>query len=149
MARQPLPHPRLVGLVHALECDAVFCDDALGLGMAMMRRFAICDDAAILQMVRRFGFAMMRWDRWGCGKGKQWLPSWISLMWVGRLGCEAVCRIHRILIKNAGVGSKMVRLYTANGYLEETHQVFNEMSERDDCVFWVVIILAWICKRRY
>ncbi|GAB2257952.1 hypothetical protein Droror1_Dr00014112 [Drosera rotundifolia] len=38
MARQPLPHPRLVGLVHDLECDAVFCDDALGLGMAMMRR---------------------------------------------------------------------------------------------------------------
>ncbi|GAB2229037.1 hypothetical protein Droror1_Dr00023172 [Drosera rotundifolia] len=104
MARQPLSHPRLVGLVHALECDAVFCDDALGLGMTMMRRFAICDDAAILQ-----------------GKGKQWLRPWMSLMWVGRLGCEAICRIRRILIKNAGVGSKLVRLYATNGYLEEAH----------------------------
>ncbi|GAB2237282.1 hypothetical protein Droror1_Dr00027164 [Drosera rotundifolia] len=102
MARQPLPLPRLVGLVHALECDAVFCDDGLGLGMAMMRRFAICDDAAILQ------------DS----------------------------------IKNAECWVQVVRPYVANGYLEEAHRVFDEMLEKDECVFWVVIILAWICKRR-
>lgn len=50
----------------------------------------------------------------------------------------------RILIKNAGVGSKLVRLYAANGYLEEAHQVFDEMSERDECAFvWNSLISGY------
>ncbi|KNA10730.1 hypothetical protein SOVF_141640 [Spinacia oleracea] len=46
-------------------------------------------------------------------------------------------RIHRlipqkILSKNVGVVSKLLRLYAANGRVEEAHQLFDEMPKRND-----------------
>ncbi|GMH19701.1 hypothetical protein Nepgr_021542 [Nepenthes gracilis] len=58
-------------------------------------------------------------------------------------------RIHRlipakILRKNAGVASKLVRLYASNGHVDEAHQVFDEMSQRDESAFvWNSLISGY------
>ncbi|XP_021725732.1 pentatricopeptide repeat-containing protein At4g25270, chloroplastic-like [Chenopodium quinoa] len=58
-------------------------------------------------------------------------------------------RIHRlipqkILSKNAGVVSKLLRLYATNGRIEEAHQLFDEMPRRDDSAFaWNSLISGY------
>ncbi|KAL8141481.1 hypothetical protein V2J09_014513 [Rumex salicifolius] len=49
-------------------------------------------------------------------------------------------RIHRLiptsmLRRNTGVASKLLRLYAANGRMEDAHQLFDEMSNRDESTF--------------
>ncbi|GAB2229985.1 hypothetical protein Droror1_Dr00014241 [Drosera rotundifolia] len=87
MARQPLPHPRLVGLVHALEFDAVFCDDVLGLEMTMIRRF--CRWCSGLGLRRCVGFG----NGDDCGStelGFRWNSSELvgSIGGMGSMGLE-------------------------------------------------------------
>ncbi|KAL8226764.1 hypothetical protein R6Q57_016596 [Mikania cordata] len=58
-------------------------------------------------------------------------------------------RIHRvipgkIIRRNAGVASKLLRLYASNGYMEEAHQVFDYMSERNSSAFvWNSLISGY------
>lgn len=58
-------------------------------------------------------------------------------------------RIHRliptkILSKNVGVVSKLLRLYAANGRVEEAHQLFDEMPKRDESAFaWNSLISGY------
>ncbi|GAB2265369.1 hypothetical protein Dimus_000428 [Dionaea muscipula] len=58
-------------------------------------------------------------------------------------------RVHRlippkILRKNVGVASKLVRLYAFNGLIEEAHEVFDGMSKRDESAFvWNSLISGY------
>ncbi|CAO2839029.1 unnamed protein product [Amaranthus hypochondriacus] len=58
-------------------------------------------------------------------------------------------RIHRlipskILCKNVGVVSKLLRLYASNGRVEEAHQLFDEMPNRDESAFvWNSLISGY------
>eukprot|EP00257_Ricinus_communis_P021510 XP_015581021.1 pentatricopeptide repeat-containing protein At4g25270, chloroplastic [Ricinus communis] len=58
-------------------------------------------------------------------------------------------RIHRliptsILRKNTGVSSKLLRLYASCGYMDEAHQMFDEMSNRDESAFaWNSLIAGY------
>ncbi|CAL1371541.1 unnamed protein product [Linum trigynum] len=58
-------------------------------------------------------------------------------------------RIHRLLPsallhKNFGVAAKLLRLYAASGYLDEAHQVFDQMSRRKDSAFtWNSLIAGY------
>ncbi|KAJ9539722.1 hypothetical protein OSB04_026228 [Centaurea solstitialis] len=58
-------------------------------------------------------------------------------------------RIHRLiplklLRRNVGVSSKLLRLYASNGYIEEAHQVFDYMSERNSSAFaWNSLISGY------
>ncbi|GAB4858746.1 Pentatricopeptide repeat-containing protein At4g25270, chloroplastic, partial [Ancistrocladus abbreviatus] len=64
-------------------------------------------------------------------------------------------RIHRlippkILRKNVGVASKLLRLYASNGRIEEAHQVFDHMSRRDKSAFvWNSLISGYADLGRY
>ncbi|PWA49433.1 tetratricopeptide-like helical domain-containing protein [Artemisia annua] len=67
-------------------------------------------------------------------------------------GLEAIeqgIRIHRLipeklLRRNVGVSSKLLRLYASNGYIEEAHQVFDYMSERNMSSFaWNSLISGY------
>ncbi|XP_019104125.2 pentatricopeptide repeat-containing protein At4g25270, chloroplastic [Beta vulgaris subsp. vulgaris] len=58
-------------------------------------------------------------------------------------------RIHRliprkILSQNVGVVSKLLRLYAANGRVEEAHQLFDEMPKRNESAFaWNSLISGY------
>nr|XP_043631680.1 pentatricopeptide repeat-containing protein At4g25270, chloroplastic [Erigeron canadensis] len=58
-------------------------------------------------------------------------------------------RIHhlipeKLLRRNVGVSSKLLRLYATNGYIEEAHQVFDYMSERKSYAFaWNSLISGY------
>ncbi|KAK1421395.1 hypothetical protein QVD17_23696 [Tagetes erecta] len=62
---------------------------------------------------------------------------------------ELGIRIHRVipgklLRRNAGVASKLLRLYASNGYMEEAHQVFDYMSQRNSSAFvWNSLISGY------
>ncbi|XP_057475600.1 pentatricopeptide repeat-containing protein At4g25270, chloroplastic [Actinidia eriantha] len=58
-------------------------------------------------------------------------------------------RIHRLipeklLRKNVGLSSKLLRLYASGGHIENAHQVFDQMSKRNDSVFaWNSLISGY------
>ncbi|KAM0069185.1 putative tetratricopeptide-like helical domain superfamily [Helianthus debilis subsp. tardiflorus] len=62
---------------------------------------------------------------------------------------ELGIRIHRViptklLRRNEGVSSKLLRLYASNGYMEDAHQVFDVMSERNSSAFvWNSLISGY------
>ncbi|XP_071734315.1 pentatricopeptide repeat-containing protein At4g25270, chloroplastic [Rutidosis leptorrhynchoides] len=62
---------------------------------------------------------------------------------------EQGIRIHglipeKLLRTNVGVSSKLLRLYATNGYIEEAHQVFDYMSERNTYAFaWNSLISGY------
>ncbi|KAK9069000.1 hypothetical protein SSX86_013116 [Deinandra increscens subsp. villosa] len=62
---------------------------------------------------------------------------------------ELGIRIHRLIPgklirRNVGVSSKLLRLYAANGYMEEAHRVFDYMSERNSSTFvWNSLISGY------
>ncbi|KAI3704920.1 hypothetical protein L1987_75149 [Smallanthus sonchifolius] len=62
---------------------------------------------------------------------------------------EQGIRIHRVIPRklirrNAGVSSKLLRLYASNGYMEEAHQVFDHMSQRNSSAFvWNSLISGY------
>ncbi|XP_074319593.1 pentatricopeptide repeat-containing protein At4g25270, chloroplastic [Silene latifolia] len=64
-------------------------------------------------------------------------------------------RIHRIippkiLARNVGVVSKLVRLYAANGRVEDAHQLFDEMPEREVSAFvWNSLISGYTDLEMY
>lgn len=64
-------------------------------------------------------------------------------------------RIHRlipqrILSKNVGVASKLLRLYAANGRIEDAHQLFDEMPKRDESAFaWNSLISGYAELGKY
>lgn len=60
-------------------------------------------------------------------------------------------RIHRlippkILCKNVGVASKLLRLYAANGRVEDAHQLFDEMPKRDESAFAWNSLISGYCE---
>ncbi|KAH0979076.1 hypothetical protein GBA52_006253 [Prunus armeniaca] len=58
-------------------------------------------------------------------------------------------RVHRliprsILRRNVGISSKLLRLYASHGYIEEAHQLFDEMPKRDVSAFaWNSLISGY------
>ncbi|XP_035831310.1 pentatricopeptide repeat-containing protein At4g25270, chloroplastic [Helianthus annuus] len=62
---------------------------------------------------------------------------------------ELGIRIHRViptklLRRNAGVSSKLLRLYASNGYMEDAHQVFDVMYVRNSSAFvWNSLISGY------
>ncbi|PSR93353.1 Pentatricopeptide repeat-containing protein [Actinidia chinensis var. chinensis] len=58
-------------------------------------------------------------------------------------------RIHRLipeklLRKNVGLSSKLLRLYASGGHIENAHQVFDQMSKRNNSVFaWNSLISGY------
>nr|GEU30499.1 pentatricopeptide repeat-containing protein At4g25270, chloroplastic [Tanacetum cinerariifolium] len=62
---------------------------------------------------------------------------------------EQGIRIHRLipeklLRRNVGVSSKLLRLYASNGYIDEAHQVFDYMSQRNMSAFaWNSLISGY------
>ncbi|XP_024960502.1 pentatricopeptide repeat-containing protein At4g25270, chloroplastic [Cynara cardunculus var. scolymus] len=79
-------------------------------------------------------------------------PSMFSSLLETCFNLEAVeqgVRIHRlipekVLRRNVGVSSKLLRLYASNGYIEEAHQVFDYMSERNSSAFaWNSLISGY------
>lgn len=58
-------------------------------------------------------------------------------------------RIHsiipeKLLFKNAGISSKLLRLYASSGHIEKAHQVFDQMSNRDVSAFaWNSLISGY------
>ncbi|KAI3764335.1 hypothetical protein L2E82_14342 [Cichorium intybus] len=45
-----------------------------------------------------------------------------------------------LLRRNVGISSKLLRLYASNGYIEEAHQVFDYMSNRNLSAFYTFAI---------
>ncbi|KAI3519550.1 hypothetical protein L1887_08758 [Cichorium endivia] len=79
-------------------------------------------------------------------------PSMFSSLLETCFRLEAVeqgIRIHRLIPKtllrrNVGVSSKLLRLYASNGYIEEAHQVFDYMSDRNSSAFaWNSLISGY------
>ncbi|CAN0902569.1 Pentatricopeptide repeat-containing protein At4g25270, chloroplastic [Linum grandiflorum] len=73
-----------------------------------------------------------------------------------RLGSiEHGIRIHRLLPtpllrKNFGIGAKLMRLYASSGYLDEAHQVFDEMSRKTRSAFvWNSLIAGYAEMGQY
>ncbi|CAN1842686.1 Pentatricopeptide repeat-containing protein At4g25270, chloroplastic [Linum perenne] len=73
-----------------------------------------------------------------------------------RLGSiEHGIRIHRLLPttllrKNFGIGAKLMRLYASSGYLDDAHQVFDEMSRRTESAFvWNSLIAGYAESGQY
>ncbi|KAI5670252.1 hypothetical protein M9H77_10616 [Catharanthus roseus] len=68
---------------------------------------------------------------------------------------DHVIRIHRlipekILAKNVGVSSKLIRLYASDGHLELAHQLFDEMPQRNASAFpWNSLIAGYTEKGLY
>ncbi|CAI9273984.1 unnamed protein product [Lactuca saligna] len=79
-------------------------------------------------------------------------PSMFSSLLETCFRLEAVeqgIRIHRLIPKtllrrNVGVSSKLLRLYSSNGYIEEAHQVFDYMFDRNSSAFaWNSLISGY------
>lgn len=41
----------------------------------------------------------------------------------------------KLLSKNVGISSKLIRLYASNGYVEKAHEMFDQMSDRNSSTF--------------
>ncbi|KAL4575937.1 hypothetical protein LXL04_012024 [Taraxacum kok-saghyz] len=79
-------------------------------------------------------------------------PSMFSSLLETCFRLEAVeqgIRIHRLIPttlvrQNVGVSSKLLRLYASNGFIEEAHQVFDYMSDRNSSAFaWNSLISGY------
>ncbi|KAL1819975.1 hypothetical protein ACET3Z_014844 [Daucus carota] len=64
-------------------------------------------------------------------------------------GIDYVSRIHRLipenlLRRNVGVSCKLIRMYAVSGLVDEAHQVFDKMSQRDVYAFpWNALISGY------